>query len=203
MEQKAEKMILRRVNTLILLAALVLSKPAFCRVIRVPSEQPTIQAGINAAVNGDTVLVEPGEYTGNGNYNIDFLSKAITVTSEAGPDSTVIEVDELGRGFYFHSYETEASILEGFKITGANVPLEGCGGGVFCYNASPTIRNNLITECYAYWGGGIACLLSSPIIDDNLITANTADKGGGIASLGYSTPLIRNNRITNNTAVGG
>jgi len=48
--------------------------------INVPKDQPTIQAGINAASNGDTVLVAPGKYV----ENINFMGKAITVTSSGG-----------------------------------------------------------------------------------------------------------------------
>jgi len=55
--------------------------------LNVPVDQPTIQAGINAAVNGDTVLVAPGTYV----ENIDFVGKAITLRSKFGPDVTVID----------------------------------------------------------------------------------------------------------------
>lgn len=55
--------------------------------IRVPADQPTIQGGIDAAAPGDTVLVAPGTYV----ERVDFLGKAITVTSEAGPAATVID----------------------------------------------------------------------------------------------------------------
>ena len=60
----------------------LLSPPqADATIIHVPTDQPTIQAAINAAVNGDTVQVSPGIY----HENINFMGKAITVTSTTGP----------------------------------------------------------------------------------------------------------------------
>ena len=54
--------------------------------IRVPVDQPTIQAAIDAAATGDTVLVSSGTYT----EQIDFRGKAIAVASESGPATTAI-----------------------------------------------------------------------------------------------------------------
>ena len=54
--------------------------------INVPAGQPTIQAAINAASNGDTVLVAPGTYR----ENINFMGKAITVTSSGGDRKSVV-----------------------------------------------------------------------------------------------------------------
>jgi len=64
-----------------------LSLPVFATTILVPAGQPTIQAGINAAVAGDIVQVSAGTYY----ENINFSGKAITVTSASGPAATIID----------------------------------------------------------------------------------------------------------------
>lgn len=74
---------------------------ATAATIRVPSEQPTIQAGIDASVDGDTVLAADGIYTGEDNRDIDFMGKRITVRSVNGSESTVVDCERKGRGFFF------------------------------------------------------------------------------------------------------
>ncbi|MCK5172374.1 MAG: hypothetical protein KAR47_03230 [Planctomycetes bacterium] len=50
----------------------------------------TIQAAINAANDGDTVMISDGVYTGQGNRDIDFLGKAIIVCSKSGAEKCTI-----------------------------------------------------------------------------------------------------------------
>lgn len=82
----------------------------------------TIQRGIDAAVDGSTVLVWPGVYTGDGNRDLDFGGKAITVRSENGPSYCIIDCNgspnEPHQGFTFQSGEGPNSILSGFTVTG-------------------------------------------------------------------------------------
>ena len=112
-----------------------------------------IQETINAAWHGDTIIVRDGTYTGDGNRDIDFGGKAITVRSENGPENCVIDCQgtesEPHRGFYVHSGEGGNSVIDGFTIENAYADggkwQERCGGGIYCYESSPTITNNTIT----------------------------------------------------------
>ena len=80
---------MNRLVSRVVLSLLLSLASAYCAagvVIHVPGDQPTIQAGIDAASNGDTVLVSAGIYYENVNFN----GKAITVTSASGPSTTKI-----------------------------------------------------------------------------------------------------------------
>ena len=49
----------------------------------------TIQAAIDDATTGDTILLEPGTYIGVGNRDVDFIGKGVTVTSTGGAAVTI------------------------------------------------------------------------------------------------------------------
>jgi hypothetical protein len=167
-----------------------------------PADFNNIQAAIDDANGGDTVLVADGTYTGDGNENIDFKGKAITLRSKNGPGNCIIDCNagpsHYGRGFYLHRGEDADSVLDGFTITnGYQAP----GGGICCNPASPTIANCWITNNQAilgrsHFGGGIYCspINSTPTIYNCIISGNSAGHGGGIGG----GARITNCEISNN-----
>ncbi|MBN2560898.1 MAG: SUMF1/EgtB/PvdO family nonheme iron enzyme [Phycisphaerae bacterium] len=170
-----------------------------------------IQKGIDAAVaaNGDDVLVLDGTYTGTGNKDLDFGGKGITVRSENGPDACIIDcqasAEDPHRGFYFHSSETDTSVVEGFTIQNGYVASASWyGGGISCDASSPEISDCTISGNTADIGGGICCDVDSdPLIRHCTIADNTSYWGGGIGCLQDSDAEVRACTITDNTAVFG
>jgi len=172
---------------------------------RVPSEYTTIQAAIDDANNGDAVLVAPGTYTGDGNRDILFKGKAITVKSEEGPQTCIIDCqgspEEYHHGFYFggrRSYNDANSILQGFTIMNGYA---SSGGGIFCAGDSQRMIECIIKDNAAIEGGGIECALSSNLTLINcIIFNNAATSGGGVSTGGNSQPTFMNCFITGNKA---
>jgi parallel beta-helix repeat protein len=190
------------------LLALAAAIPGQASTIHVPGDQPTIQAGIDAAATGDTVLVDPGTYFENINFN----GKAITVQSASGAAVTIIDGGRAAPVAAFASGETPSSVLTGFTLQhGTSMFAEG--GGVFITSSSPTISDNIITENTACGGGGGIAIeyASSPRIVGNTIQNNTqvgclgGTGGGGILVLGTGNPQISGNVISRNSwpGVGG
>lgn len=152
------------------------------RIINIPDDFEIIQGGIAAAEEGDTVLVQPGEYDGN----INFVGKNITVGSmflfEADNkiiDETIIRGDGDNCVVIFHDSETRSAVLKGFTITDGDCY---AGGGIMCQDASPTITNCTVLRNTARYGGGIFIGNNcSPIVSCCLITRNNSlEDGGGI-----------------------
>jgi hypothetical protein len=189
------------------LALLVLSMPPVvsAATIRVPADQPTIQLAIDAALSGDVVVVSPGTYA----ETIDFKGKIITVTSEQGPEVTVIDAGGAGSVVTFKSGETRNTILSGFTIRGGRNTT--AGAGIEIAFSSPTIRGNVIRDNRGCTGVGVHSYFSSPRIEANAIVANaiegcTGGWGIGVYVGGNSTAEIVGNEISDNTggaATGG
>jgi len=170
-------------------------------VLRVPSEYWSIQLAINVARNGDTVLVADGSYTGSWNKDLNFLGKTVTVISENGPEVCIIDCEGTGRGVFACHNEGAGTVFDGFTI--ANGSVTGTGGGILCSNASPRLRNLILTDCNATDGGGIGLSGgSAQLVDVTVTNCSAASTGGGIYA-GSSSALITGAVVELCVATGG
>lgn len=164
----------------------------------VPGSHDSIQAAIDAARDGDTVLVRPGEHVVEA--PIDFRGKAICVRSLAGAASTVLRYGgdpdaPAASVVVFHGGETSETGLLGFTIAGGRGMRLGDhrqGGGIRISGASPLIADNTITDCTAVGGagGGIASEGGAPTLVRNRILSCQAEQGAAIAVLSADRPLV-------------
>ena len=212
---------MRRLYCLALLA--VLGPPALAQRLLVPDQYPTIQQAIDAAADGDTVLVAEGTYV----ENVRFRGKAVVVASHFALDrdpahiaATVIDGSQPAEPdtasvVLFIDGEGPGSVLEGFTLTGGTgtawrdehspgTYVEG--GGVLAALSSPTIRYNRIVGNRAdrrpagitsAGGGGIRVGDGAPVIEHNVIAGNRGMYGGGLVA-NYASATIRNNVIADN-----
>jgi len=173
-------------------------------------DAPTVQAGIDSSVSGDTVLVAAGTY----NENVDFNGKDIVLRSQDGPLVTILDGSSRSDSVVkFHNSESRAAMIIGFTITGGEGTRDfgsPSGGGIKCLNASPTIRQNRIVgnsvSTQTGNGGGIGVGSGSiptprpfPLIEQNLIANNSAIGNGGGLSLFHADATVINNVFRGNT----
>ena len=187
------------------------------KILNIPTDYPSIQNGINAATNGDTILVHPGTYV----ENIDFKGKRISVASLfiiSGNTNyisrTIIDGNQIGSVVMFKNGEDSSSVLNGLTLTngmGADPywsiypPPVAIGGAITCRDSSnPSLRNLVITRNRSIaYGGGIYCLSSNPILINMTIRENSAPQGGGLFCISSNPSLINVNIHDNLAEYGG
>lgn len=150
--------------------------PFFCvaAIRHVPSEHATIQGAIDAASDGDEIIVSPGTYY----ENITFNSKNIILRSTDPADrgivnTTVIDGRSSSSVVMFSGAELSTCVLSGFTITHGRATK---GGGVYGKGTAATLEYNVIADSYvsgstAYGGGICDC---DGVIRKNVISDNSA-----------------------------
>ncbi len=140
----------------IFLFVLFMAYQGLAFVINIPADYSTIQNGINASTDGDTVLVQPGAYIGDINFN----GKNITVASWfiITQDTTLIEQTMIiGTGntsvVKFMNNETNAAVLSGLTITGGTGYEGDKGGGIYCINSNPNLSNLIVAQNHVNGSG--------------------------------------------------
>jgi len=174
-------------------------------------------ASINEAINNrgsacDEILLMPGTY----DETVDYAGQDLYIHSESGAEVTIIEPSAGGTVVTFESYETSDAILEGVTLRGGTgvlgdgVYLDASythGGGIFVYNADPTIIDCIVEDntVTGYGGGGLFYeyhgLFSGNQVRDNAST-DISDGGGGGLNLRYSDAEVLQNQITGNDTYG-
>src|SRR6516162_912985 len=181
-----------------LACGLFISSAVQANQLLVPAGYSTIQSAIDAASAGDTVLVSPGTYY----ENLDFNGKAITVASAAGPPATIIDGGDAGAVVNFRNGEGPDSIIKGFTIQNG---FAIWGSGVSVVFSAPTIISNIIQNNdspVGGWGAGVGGLFGSPTVEQNLFRDNSGDSqylSGVISFLDDSSPLVADNLFVSNS----
>lgn len=190
-----------------LCAACLVGSVCAAGTLNVPGGFPTIQAAIDAAAAGDTVLVADGTYMGSGNSEIDFLQKAITLRSASGPANCILDGQSSTRLVRFHRGEGPNSVLQGFTLRSGFVdpssPGDKFGAGILCENSNPTIIECIVTgNVAAGSGAGIQCSASAPLIADCIVVGNVSENdGAGINCVNGSDATIVRCLVSGNSTM--
>ncbi|SVB92280.1 uncharacterized protein METZ01_LOCUS245134, partial [marine metagenome] len=158
----------------------------------------TIQTGIGAASDGDTVSVKAGTYI----ENIDFDGKNIVVIG-ADRETTIIDGDSSGTVVKIADLDGDA-VLKNFTIQNGFISDEVSnfpnGGGVSVNNASPVLKNLKVKNNIAHYGGGIYIYNSTSLLENISVYGNESVSHGAGIYLDYTAATLRNVASYNNSS---
>ncbi|MBN2172458.1 MAG: right-handed parallel beta-helix repeat-containing protein [Candidatus Krumholzibacteriota bacterium] len=157
----------------------------------VPADHPDLRSALGAAADGDTVLVAPGTYTGDGNRDLDLMGRDLCVIGESGSETTIIDCEGFARGITVCDNPHPGVLIQGFTIRNGFCDASGtaAGGGIRVMEATPTLRDLRFIDCATTsWGGGIHLYHATGAVLENIDARGcSADGHGGGISVWEST----------------
>jgi hypothetical protein len=156
----------------------------------------TIQEGMDAASEGDTVFVAPGTHTGTGNRNLSVTDKNIKIAGEYGSFYTIIDCEDT------------SLVIQGFTIRNGHAPVYN-GGGLYFLHVGGIVESCVLIDCVApYNGGGVyigyndhtkPVIVRGCVFKDNTATYN----GGGMMVDHAAATARRCTFLRNSTTAAG
>ncbi|MBD3349323.1 MAG: hypothetical protein GF400_09050 [Candidatus Eisenbacteria bacterium] len=174
-------------------------------IIHVPDDYPSIKEAIAASAETDTVLVAPGTYTGPDNLSITIEDRHFVLTSEGGPENTVIDGGGASYAFMLSGIPSTA-LLEGFTIRNCSY---ATGGAIhFGDDVNLTIRECCFLDNVAEDKGGAVYSVSgtAPVFEECRFGRNQSGGAGGavyIDETGAAGVTFRSCVFTDNAASAG
>jgi hypothetical protein len=187
------------------MAIALCAMPAMAAVIHVPADFATIQQGIDASADGDTVLVAPGIYSENISYN----GHDIVLRSQFGPDSTVLETPHIADNIptvIIIDYERPGTALIGFTLRnfddhsglGASLTIDGDTS-----ISGPLIYGNKFVDNWGHPAGANVIGGRGTRISNNVFVNNITDTSPGAMKIGGIGTEVDSNVFYNNCATQG
>ncbi len=195
---------MQRCVTMCLSAILGLCATANAAIINVPADHPTLQGAINAAVDGDEIIVQPGTYS----ENVNTLGKRIIIRS-VGPldpdvvDATIINAQGSGTVVTCNTGEQIDTEIVGLTLQGGNA---FNGGGLQCNGTNPTIRQCHFRNNTSDKGAGAHAFAGFPRFFQCKFTDNSATGLGGgiyIQDVTANTTVVECVFVNNTATVSG
>ena len=181
------------------------SLQASAAILNVPGDYPSIQAAVDVAKGGDTILLADGTYTGPDNRNID-LNKKTPLTFRSFSNNShqcTIDCEHSGRAFFADS--GEHLDIEAIGIINGSVIDKG--GAIYCYNSGLVVKRCFFSNNSASNGGAIYSYVASDVkasflIYDSYFLSNRANHSGG-ALYTSAAALVSGCSFSSNQAENG
>jgi hypothetical protein len=202
-------------------------------VIDIPGDYATIKEGVDAAFNGDTIILADGVYAGPGNHNIELLAKSVSIISFSSPENTIIDAEAklYSYGFRIYGLPNDTVTIKGITIKNAisgtdgsglfirgpkyvlidNCKFENCygdGGGVYIRSASSRVSNSEFINNFGFFGGGLHVNNGTTSVSECRFIENTGQSGGAVYfanadSAAISKCIFDGNRSGRSSIVSG